>query len=247
MNRIEFMTELAALLQNIPEEEKIEAMQFYNDYFDDAGEENEYHVIAELGSPAKVAATIKEELKNPDTDAGEYTETGYSDSRFEEKDPPARREYHYKEEKEGQSYQYQGDAAYQSQKKPLRTSRALKIILIIAIALVAAPVVLPVVFGIVAAILGCIIALFGVFVAFVVVAVAVVIVGIWLIGAGIIALVPQFPVGLALLGAGLIVTVLGVIATVAGVKLCIVVIPGIFRGIVNIFRKLVQRKAVHNV
>ena len=32
MNRIEFMTELAALLQDVPEEERRDAMQFYNDY-----------------------------------------------------------------------------------------------------------------------------------------------------------------------------------------------------------------------
>ena len=41
MNRIEFMTELAALLQDVPEEERRDAMQFYNDYFDDAGEDKE--------------------------------------------------------------------------------------------------------------------------------------------------------------------------------------------------------------
>ena len=54
MNRIEFMTELAALLQDVPVEERKEAMQYYNDYFDDAGEE-EKDVVKELGSPAKVA------------------------------------------------------------------------------------------------------------------------------------------------------------------------------------------------
>lgn len=32
MNRIEFMTELAALLQDVPVEERREAMQYYNDY-----------------------------------------------------------------------------------------------------------------------------------------------------------------------------------------------------------------------
>ena len=63
MNRIEFMTELAALLQDVPVEERREAMQYYNDYFDDAGEENEEQVISELGNPAKVAATIKADLE----------------------------------------------------------------------------------------------------------------------------------------------------------------------------------------
>ena len=48
MNRIEFMTELASLLQDIPVEERKDAMQYYNDYFDDAGEEQEQQVIEEL-------------------------------------------------------------------------------------------------------------------------------------------------------------------------------------------------------
>ena len=38
-NRIGFMTQLAALLQDVPVEERREAMQYYNDYFDDAGAE----------------------------------------------------------------------------------------------------------------------------------------------------------------------------------------------------------------
>ena len=41
MNRIEFMTELERLLKEIPEEERREAIQYYEDYFADAGLENE--------------------------------------------------------------------------------------------------------------------------------------------------------------------------------------------------------------
>lgn len=78
MNRIEFMTELAALLQDVPVEERREAMQYYNDYFDDAGDENEEQVISELGSPAKVAATIKADLGSQAGDYAEYSENGYT-------------------------------------------------------------------------------------------------------------------------------------------------------------------------
>ena len=81
MNRIEFMTELASLLQDVPVEERKEAMQYYNDYFDDAGEENEQQVIEELGEPATVAANIKADLRGDFQDAGEYTENGYTDAR----------------------------------------------------------------------------------------------------------------------------------------------------------------------
>ena len=38
MNRIEYMTKLASLLQDIPEVERKDAMKYYNDYFDEAGE-----------------------------------------------------------------------------------------------------------------------------------------------------------------------------------------------------------------
>ena len=34
MNRVEFMTELASLLQDVPVEERREAMRYYNDYFE---------------------------------------------------------------------------------------------------------------------------------------------------------------------------------------------------------------------
>jgi hypothetical protein len=62
MNRIEFMRQLEGLLQNIPVGEREEAIQYYNDYFDDAGVEREPDVIEALGNPARVASTIQKEL-----------------------------------------------------------------------------------------------------------------------------------------------------------------------------------------
>ena len=57
-------------------------------------------------------------------------------------------------------------------------------------------------------------------------------------------LIPEIAVGLALIGTGLILSVLGTIGTIAGVKLCIVVFPGIIRGIVWVCRKPFHGKAV---
>ena len=59
MNRVEFMETLSRLLQDIPEEDRIDALKYYNDYFDDAGSESEQKVIEELESPEKVAMKIK--------------------------------------------------------------------------------------------------------------------------------------------------------------------------------------------
>lgn len=78
MNRIEFLRQLEVLLSGISQSEKEEAIQYYNDYFDDAGAENETEVIKALGSPAKVAETIKSGLSGKSQDDLEFTERGCS-------------------------------------------------------------------------------------------------------------------------------------------------------------------------
>lgn len=62
MNRADFMDQLESLLQSIAPTEREEAIQYYNDYFDDAGKENEQDVIEALGNPARVAENIKRDL-----------------------------------------------------------------------------------------------------------------------------------------------------------------------------------------
>ena len=71
MNRIEFMKQLEVLLANLSADERAEAIQYYNNYFDDAGVENEAHVISELGTPKKVAETIREEAQTAGAQATE--------------------------------------------------------------------------------------------------------------------------------------------------------------------------------
>ena len=86
MDRAQFMQELEKLLADISETERQDALDFYNSYFDDAGAENEASVLRELGSPKKVAAIIKADLKGSagGYEYGEYTEHGYEDARTKE-------------------------------------------------------------------------------------------------------------------------------------------------------------------
>lgn len=259
MNRIEFMAELDVLLRDIPEEERRDAIQFYNDYFDDAGEDKESEVILELDSPAKVAEKIKADLLGQR--GGEFTETGYQESGNFRREVPAAREgqktenkgYGYQENAGSAGYAYQGseqgNTAYSYEKNPEEekkpwSSNVLKILLIIGIVLVGAPVVIPCAFAIIAVAAACIVALFCFFIALVTGFAALAIVGVVLVCAGLMALIPEIAVGLALIGTGLILGVIGTVGTLAGVKLCIVVIPGICRGIVWICRKPFHRKAV---
>lgn len=258
MNRIKFMTELAALLQDVPAEERRDAMKFYNDYFDDAGEENEQRVIEELESPAKVAATIKADLRGSSEEYGEYTEKGYTDTRFEYKEMPAGRDYQKEEggsRKEKQGYDYgenvyqeQGDSyqeyGYQGGKEEPRPNGILKIILIILLAIVGAPIIIPVAIAIIVVIAACAFAILLVFISLVVASVAIAFAGVCVFIAGILNLIPEIAVGLALIGTGLILTALGAIGTVASVRICWIVIPGIVRGFVWLLRRPFQRRAV---
>ena len=58
MTRDEYMKELAYLLQDIQDEDKEDALQYYRDYFDEAGPEKERDIITELGSPERIASMI---------------------------------------------------------------------------------------------------------------------------------------------------------------------------------------------
>ena len=217
MNRVEFMETLSRLLQDIPEEDRIDALKYYNDYFDDAGSENEQNVIEELESPEKVAMKIKADREDTEDGKEGGTEkiteeaigkvTGenaaYSGAR-EQHDRENTYQYYqedtYGEEKDNKIYQDNGTYDYESQEKKPWTNKWLKLAMIIAIVV--------------------------------------------LFAAGIGSLFANPGVGLAVLGAGLMVIAIGVIGTVVGVRLCIIVFPGIVRGIVYILRKPFHRKAV---
>lgn len=81
MNRREFMDRLERLLSDVPLEDRVDALQYYEDYFEDAGVEKEQDVINELGSPLAVADIIKRDL-------GIEREEGsqYKDYRFQRQD-----------------------------------------------------------------------------------------------------------------------------------------------------------------
>lgn len=58
MNRADYMAALRRALSVLPEEERANALRYYEEYFDDAGPENEAKAAQELGDPEKVAAQI---------------------------------------------------------------------------------------------------------------------------------------------------------------------------------------------
>lgn len=76
MSREQFMSRLTELLQDLSPAEREEAIQYYNDYLDDAGDENLPEVIASLGTPEELALSIRSGLNEGGAE-GEFTESGY--------------------------------------------------------------------------------------------------------------------------------------------------------------------------
>ena len=58
MTKNEYLARLKSCLECIDASEREAAVQFYTEYFEDAGEENAEKVMAELGSPEKLARDI---------------------------------------------------------------------------------------------------------------------------------------------------------------------------------------------
>ncbi|MGN0675674.1 MAG: DUF1700 domain-containing protein [Oscillospiraceae bacterium] len=58
MTRAEYLAELDSHLISLPKEERDMAVRFYEEYFDEAGPENEQAVIADLGKPFALARSI---------------------------------------------------------------------------------------------------------------------------------------------------------------------------------------------
>lgn len=62
MNRETYLIELQRYLKKLPHEDYVDAMDYFTEYFDEAGIENEQAVIAELGTPKQAASDILGQL-----------------------------------------------------------------------------------------------------------------------------------------------------------------------------------------
>jgi len=73
VNKEEYLKKLRSKIKKLPNEEVNEAIDYYHQYFDEAGEENTQAVIASLGSPAFVASQILADYATKDLDTHKNT------------------------------------------------------------------------------------------------------------------------------------------------------------------------------
>ena len=73
MNKEEYLKKLRSKIKKLPKEEVNEAIEYYHQYFEEAGEQNTDTVIARLGSPAYVASQILADYAIKDLDTHKNT------------------------------------------------------------------------------------------------------------------------------------------------------------------------------
>lgn len=264
MSREEYLEQLAYLLQDISDQERDEAIEFYRDYFEEAGEGRDANVIATLGSPEKVAAQIKNGLKEEKDDGGEYTEAGYQDERFREdnkvpvpKEEESQQEGSQKSQTEergwyGQKessgcqdgYGQNGYGQYDYQNTypgPVRKRSGLTIGLIVLLCIIASPVLLSVagiLFGVIAAVVGGVIAIA---VGAVAITFGALILGIAMFGVGIANLFTVPAVGCLFMGGGLISLAVSILLIIAAFWILGRFVPWVIRGIVHLCSGIFRR------
>ena len=219
MTRQQFLQELDRLLSDLPESERKEDIQYYNDYFDDAGAENEANVIKELGSPAFVARTIRADSSS---EHGEYTEQGYQDHRFD----------HHQD--------ISTDTTHSNTQSP----NLWKIVCVTLICLILFPVVLPIFLAILLVLVGIFIGILGITAGIVAASIALPISGILLIAVGVYRIFFLPGVGIALSGVGCILLAVGILLFVLTIWIIKTLLPPCLRAIIALIRYPLRKAGI---
>lgn len=226
MNRTEFMRQLEALLQDISFAERKEALQYYDDYFNDAGEENEQDVIAALGTPARVAQNIKRELSG---NSGEniYERASANRNEIVKYGQPAVREEKEESKSENKS------------ENKLSTEM---IVLIVVLCILASPLLLGVGSGALGILAGAVASWFALILGFGVAAIVLVCLMFVLVISGILCLVSSPIQGIGVIGGGLICGGLGLLFLMLTVAMAGIATPAICKGIAKLCRNIFGKK-----
>ncbi len=243
MDRAEFLNRLEAQLLDVPQAEREEALQYYEDYLNDAGDAGDFDILQELGTPEEVADSIRNGLGQDSSgvgersygsqssrsgqagenrqdssrsgqagDSGYFSENGYVDREPQKEElqrvkQPAHGDRSDADWQSTDSYA-DGDSSAARRKQP-------PVWLWILLIVFAAPVVLPIAFGLLVAAISVLFALF-------ITGIALLVCGIVCAGAGIWALIQAFTqivawpaaamigigISLAAIGIGILMTML---------------------------------------
>ena len=262
MDRAEFLNRLEAQLLDVPQAEREEALQYYEDYLNDAGDAGDFDILQELGTPEEVADSIRNGLRQDSSDAGERSgqadenwqdssrtgqlgDSGYfSENGYVDREPQKEELQRVKQPACGD----RSDADWQSTDSDAEDDssaarrRQPPVWLLILLIVFAAPVVLPIVFGLLVTAISVLFALF-------ITGIALLVCGIVCTGVGIWALIQAFTQiaawpAAAMIGIGISLAAIGigVLVTMLMGWLIGTVVPAGVRALCNCLHRIVTRK-----
>lgn len=243
MNKSEFMKRLEYLLSDIPDEEKADAFDYYRDYLEEAGPEQEEEVIRGFGSPERIASIIRSDLYGNLEDGGAFTENGYEDERFRDPNYQVIKRYDLPEAFEYQTHnEKNGEEKTGNKNIPQPANRIVKIILWVVLILVA----LPAVLGIGGGALGLLSGLIGCLLAAVIVVgagtIAFLVSGAALLVIGVVSVAIHPLSGILVLGLGILLLGFGLLALAVSGIFYGKFLPFLFESSVNMISRLFHRR-----
>lgn len=191
MNRETYLKELKKYLKRLPEDDYKNAMEYFTEYFEEAGPDHEAEAIRELGSPREAAAELLSALIDEKTGAAAGDKS--------------------------QSRRYRsGDPIPQGR----RSDSSLRILLIVCLAIFAAPIALPLAAAAFALLLAGVAIVVSVVFCIFICSVSMVLVGIYSVIRAFALLTVSLPGFLVITGGGLLSVGLGCLLFIASLFLC---------------------------
>ena len=227
MDKQQFLAELKQLLGDIPAVERDEALEYYEDYFEDAGQENESTILKELESPEKIAFMIKAGLRDSDKSIGEFTETGFSGYGPTYKDEVAN------------TIPNSDDRGFTTR----RDGKGMSLLMIILLIL-AAPIWVPVLGGLLAALVGIAIGMGAVIFSIAIAGIICAVCGIIVLIVGIPGMFSLPAGGILITGIGLLMIGIGILLTMAGTIIVMKVVPAIFKLIARLVGSVISKFSI---
>ena len=218
MNRSEYIKKIEDGIKKMSEVDRAEAIRYYEEYFDEAGPENEERAISELEDPDIIAKRLMAEYACTQMEIIESKaagETPESEARNKDENSSDNTQTIHKTVKHSMNYVW-----------------------MIVLGICVSPVAIPLVIALVSVIFSFFVVIFTMIFVFLLLAVVFTICGVAVLAVGIVGIFTNVAVGITGIGAGLVLVGLGLLTCVLFFATVSKVVPAMVRGTGRLFRKV---------
>ena len=240
MNKEEYLTRLQYCISQLPPVEAQNTMQYYREYFDDAGITEDMVVPESVGTPEQITMRLKKSINsgenitseniniggtyNRDNTSGSYNTKQNTGNSYNNSQNAG--QYSYNNSQNTAQYEYNNAGQYNKK----NDERAIKII----VAIIIAAVTFPIWSGILGVIIGIVFGLGGTIIGLGVAGISLIVVAI-VSGYG-------FATSVLLMGIGLILFGVAILLVIPEALFCIKFLPWLFKQVAELIHKITGRK-----